>query len=225
MPSSYLSGIFGGSPVKPLQHHMEKVQVCVEHLIPLVETVLAGDLDGLEQHYKTIRELERDADALKNEMRRQMPNRLFMPVSRIDMLDVLHLQDEIANIAKDIAGIMLGRKMQIPELIAEDYLEFMKRNVDACSQARTAINELDELIGTGFVKGMVDLVESMLQKLDDIEHETDQMEIKIRGKLLSIEKDLNPVDVMFLYRIIDSTGELADAAEHVGNRLQLTLAR
>ena len=98
--------------------------------------------------------------------------------------------------------------MQIPDVIADDFLVFVKRNVDCCTQACTAINELDELVGTGFVKGVVDLVEDMVLKIDDIEHDTDQMQIEIRAKLFNVEKDLNPIDVMFFYKIIDLTGTL-----------------
>ena len=225
MASSYLTGIFGGSPINPLQQHMEKVHACVEQLIPYIEAVIVRDFDVQEQHYESIAQLEREADDIKNALRMQIPNRMFMPIPRSDLLDVLRIQDKIAGKAKDVAGLMLGRKMQIPEVIADDFLLFIKRNVDCCTQACTAINELDELVGTGFVKGVVDLVEDMVQKIDDIEHDTDQMQIKIRAKLYSVEKDLSPIDVMFLYKIIDLTGDLADGAERVGNRLQLMLGQ
>ena len=225
MASSYLTGIFGGSPINPLQKHMEKVHACVEQLIPYVEAAIARDFDALDQHYESIAQLEREADDIKNALRMQIPNRMFMPIPRSDLLDVLRIQDKIAGKAKDVAGLMLGRKMEIPEVIAEDFSIFVKRNIACCTQACTAINELDELVGTGFVKGVVDLVEDMVGKIDDIEHETDQMQIEIRAKLFGVEKDLNPVDVMFLYKIIDLTGDLADGAERVGNRLQLMLGQ
>ncbi|MFK8066905.1 MAG: TIGR00153 family protein [Gammaproteobacteria bacterium] len=225
MASSYLSGIFGGSPVKPLQQHMEKVHACVEELVPYVEAALAKDLIALEEQYETIATLEREADDLKNELRVHMPNRMFMPVSRSDLLNILQIQDKIAGKAKDIAGLMLGRQMQIPDAIADDFLLFVKRNIDCCTQACTAINELDELVGTGFVQGVINVVEDMLNEIDDIEHETDIMQIKIRAKLYEIEKNLNPVDVIFLYKIIDLTGDIADGAERVGNRLQLMLGQ
>ena len=65
----------------------------------------------------------------------------------------------------------------------------------------------------------------MLEKLDAIEQDTDEMQIKIRQELRTIEGELNPVDVMFLYKIIEWVGELADIAERVGSRLELMLAR
>jgi hypothetical protein len=51
------------------------------------------------------------------------------------------------------------------------------------------------------------------------------MQIKLRSELLAIENDLNPVDVMFLYQIIEWIGDLADLAERVGSRLEILLAR
>ena len=88
-----------------------------------------------------------------------------------------------------------------------------------------AINELDELVETGFRGHEVKLVQKMIKKLDKVESETDTLEKKARHKLFAIEKDLPPVDVMFLYKIIELTGDVADRAQQVGSRLQLLLAR
>jgi hypothetical protein len=68
-------------------------------------------------------------------------------------------------------------------------------------------------------------VEKMISQLDAIEDDTDSLQISLRKNLLAIEKDLNPVDVIFLYQIIDWVGDLADLAERVGARLEILLAR
>ena len=78
---------------------------------------------------------------------------------------------------------------------------------------------------TGFRGREVELVEKMISQLDSIEDDTDSLQISLRKNLLAIEKDLNPVDVMFLYQIIDWVGDLADLAERVGARLEILLAR
>ena len=92
-------------------------------------------------------------------------------------------------------------------------------------QACTAINELDELLETGFRGREVDLVEKMITELDAIEDDTDTMQIDIRLKLKGLEDGLNPIDVMVTYRMIEWIGDLADVAERVGSRLELMLAR
>ena len=41
MVQSYLSGIFGASPIRPLTEHMNKVVDCADHLLPFVDAALA----------------------------------------------------------------------------------------------------------------------------------------------------------------------------------------
>ena len=132
----------------------------------------------------------------------------------------------IAALAKkDIAGLVLGRKMSLPESICNTYIEFLNRCVDATRQTQNAINELDELVAAGFRGNEVTRVKEMIEELHVIEGETDKIQIKLRAELYKIEKDLPPVDVMFIYKIIEWTGDLADNAQSTGNRLQLMLAK
>jgi predicted phosphate transport protein (TIGR00153 family) len=65
----------------------------------------------------------------------------------------------------------------------------------------------------------------MIKKLDAIESDTDKIQVKIRSAVFAKEKDMNPVEVMFLYKVIDWIGDLADLAQRVGSRLELMLAR
>ena len=223
--SNYFSRIFGNSPVSPLQKHIEKVVLCVEELIPYFDAVIKNDWGKAEKIQNNLAALENDADEIKNLLRMQLPSSLFMPMDRRDVLDVLQLQDKIANKAKDIAGLVLGRKMSLPESICNTYIEFLNRCVDATRQTQNAINELDELVAAGFRGHEVNRVKKMIEELHVIEDETDKIQIKLRAELYKIEKNLSPVDVMFIYKIIEWTGDLADNAQSTGNRLQLMLAK
>ncbi len=222
---SAITKMFATSPVRPLQQHMAKVQACVDELIPFFQSVAAGNYEQAETTQLHISKLETEADKLKLDLRMHLPKSLFMPMPRENILDVLTMQDKIANKAKDIAGVVTGRKMELPEQISDLFLGFVERSVDASRQAKKAINELDELVETGFRGLEVASVQKMIRKLHKIEAETDKLELQIRHALFAIEKELPPIDVMFLYRIIDWVGEVADIAQRVGSRLQLMLAR
>ncbi len=221
----YMSGIFGSSPVSPLQAHMSKVYKCASELIPLFNAVINEDWDEVAKRQQLISSLEQEADVLKKELRLNLPKGLFMPVSRQDLLEVLLMQDRIANKSKDIAGTIVGRHMILPEIIHEDYIRFVARCVAACKQAKKAINELDELVATGFSGQEIHIVTDMITKLDSIESDTDNLQAAIRSKIFEIENDLPPIEAMFLYKIIEATGEVADKSQGVGSRLQLMLAR
>ena len=225
MPTTPFLNMFGRSPIRPLEAHMSKVHACVKELGPFFEAVLAQKWSDVELLQQDIVRLENEADDLKRDLRLHLPKGLFLPVSRSDLLELLTVQDRLANKAKDIAGMVLGRKLILPVAVAAPFAEFLKRCIDASKQANTAINELDELLETGFSGCEIKLVESMIAELSCVERETDDKQIKLRHIMFDLEATLQPVNVMFLYKMIEWTGELADRAREIGDRLQILLAR
>lgn len=225
MPVNSILGMFAKSPIKPLQEHIDKVHQCASILVPFFDATVSGNWESAIEFRQQISATEREADSLKREIRLTLPGGLFMPVERTDLLELLTQQDKIANKAKDISGRIIGRQLVIPEAIQQPFNAYLLRCLDAVSLAKQAINELDDLLETGFRGREVDLVAKMIAELDKIEEDTDVLQIKIRRQLFAIENDMNPIDVMFLYKIIEWVGDLADLAERVGSRLELMLAR
>lgn len=224
-PKNPIFNLFGRSPIKPLQEHMAKVSECVRVLEPFFEAVIEGDQKSVHSLQEKIAGLENQADDLKHDLRLNLPRTFFLPVERRDLLEVLTMQDNIANRAKDLAGLVRGRKMVLPGEIGERFLEFVRRSIDACAQAEKTVNELDELVETGFAGNEVELVQKLINELDRVEKETDEIQVDVRARLFEIERDLPPIDVMFLYRLIDWTGDIGDFSQRVGSRLQLLLAK
>lgn len=222
--ANMLANIFGSSPVQPLEKHIGLAYACAKQLNGFFAASVAGDWDKALEIRTEIERLEHEADDLKKEIRLHLPKSLFMPVPREDLLELLLVQDKVANRTKDVSGIVLGRKMQIPSAISDQFLEFVERNVDAAKQARKSVRELDELFTAGFRGAEVDLVAGMIEELDKIETDTDDKQAALRSALFEIESTLNPVDAIFMYQVIETTGEIADMAERVGRRLELLLS-
>jgi predicted phosphate transport protein (TIGR00153 family) len=222
--ANMLANIFGSSPVDPLEKHIGIAYNCAKQLRGFFVAAIAGDWEKASKVRDEIERLEHKADDLKKKIRLQLPKSLFMPVPREDLLELLLVQDKIANRTKDVSGLVLGRKMQIPEQIAAEFLDFVIRNIDAAKQARKSVRELDELFTAGFKGAEAALVEALIEELDQIETETDDQQAKLRASLFEIEKTLDPIDAMFMYKVIELTGEIADMAERVGRRLELLLS-
>lgn len=225
MPMNPFVSLFGRSPIGPMQQHMAKAHECAANLVPLFEAVMTEDWERVEEIQQEMAQLEGEADKLKKNVRQHLPKSLFLPVPRSDLLELLSVQDKVANRAKDIAGLILGRCMTVPADMQPLMLAYVQRSVDASAQALRALNELDELLETGFSGREVSLVEGLVQEIGEIERETDRMQIQVRRALYKLEKELPPVDVIFLYTIIEWIGDVADRAERVGNRLEQLLAR
>lgn len=217
--------MFGPSPIRPIEQHMHKAYICAKQLYPFFEAVLQQDWPTANVIKDKIVDLETEADLIKRDLRLHLPAGLFLPVSRTDLLELLSAQDRIANKAEDIAGLVVGRKMLIPENISSVFMPFLIRCLDAAKQACKAINELDELLETGFRGNEVNIVKEMIVTLDEIEQDSDEKLAELRHRIFELEKDLTAVEVVFLYKLVQWIGDLADHAQTVGHRLQILIAR
>ena len=224
MASPILS-LFGHSPIKPLQSHMHTVVQCVELLTPFFQAVIKEDWEAVEANYNSIAEFEGQADDQKQDIRLHLPKSLFMPINRSDLIQLLSKQDKICNTAKDIAGIMLGRKQIIPKKIATDMTAYIKSAVAVAVEAKVVIDELDELIGSGFGGREIDRINRCITKLEKAEDKNDKRQITLRAKLHEIETELPPLDAMFMYKTIEAIGNLADRAQSAGEQIQVIIAR
>lgn len=220
---SLLGNLFGASPIRPMQRHMKAAVACARELLPLFEDMAAGNADTFVEHRGKIDGLEHQADDIKNEIRSKLPNRLFMAFERRDMLEILDNQDSIADRAQDIAGLVDQRSMVIPPPLVETMLDLARKVIATCEHAESVIQELDELLETGFSGREADRVQAMISMLNSLESETDVLAERAQRKLFSLEDELG-VSTVFWYELINLTGRMADHAERVGNRLRLLIA-
>ncbi len=220
-----LASLFGRNPFNALQEHMRAVRECVDEVPGLFDALVAKDWDRIEQIKDRIFEAEEEADQVKNQLRKHLPRGLFLPVNRRDLLEVLDMQDSIADVAQDIAGLLYERCMEIPEPMVEPLLPYVQACVDVCHQAGRIIEQLDELLEMGFRGREVTQVEDLINQINQSEDVTDTMGIELARLLFRHEDEMNPVSVIFWHRLIEWIGDLADYAEKVGNRLRLLIAR
>ncbi len=203
---------------------MQIVNGCVALVPPLFDALVAGDTKGVAETKDKIFAQEDKADKLKNQLRAQLPKSLFMPVDRRDLLELLQMQDCIADTAQDIAGLMMERNMEVLDEMREPLLNLVSRCVATCDFAAQIISEMDELVETGFGGNDANRVEVKVDELNTIEDETDELGMALAKTLFDNEDKMSPVSVIFWYQMIQWIGDLADYSEKVGDRLRLLIA-
>ena len=222
---AYFSTVFGRSPFRDLQQHVSLCVTAARELQTLVPAAHEGRWDDVEQSYDRVTEIENEADAQKRSIRSNLPRGFFLPVARADLLDLLGRQDEIANTARDIGGLVLGRRLQFPQAQQTGVVELVAGSVETCAKVSEVVGTLDELLESGFKGHEARRVVEMIEEVENLEHNTDELVVAIRAGLFEIENELPPVQVMFLYKTLDLVAELADVAERVAHRVQMMLAK
>ncbi|MDA1028416.1 MAG: TIGR00153 family protein [Bacteroidetes bacterium] len=220
-----LGRLFGPNPFSLLKQHMRLAKDCAEQLPALFGAILEGNSEEIARLQGEIDRLENEADQVHKTVRQHLPRTFMLPVDRRDLLDLLEMQDKIANVTQDIAGLLVERQMQIPSGISEPLMPFVRECVGVVRLTATIMEEMDELLETGFSGPEARKVSEMIDRLNDAEQESDNTGAAVSRALFAHEDQINPVSVIFWYRLLEWIGDTADYAEAVGNRLRLMIAQ
>ncbi|MTW22965.1 DUF47 domain-containing protein [Allochromatium palmeri] len=224
-----IAALFGPSPFGPTQEHMRLVQSAVAQLPDLVEALGASDDSDIAPRQDAIRVLVTRASALSREIRLHLPRSLFMPVDRRDLLSLLDRQEWIGREVRAIADLPLQHASGLPTDLHTALRTLTRTTTETCQQATAIVDELDELIETGFRGPEAARVETMIQTLDRLASETDDQIPALARALFepsdSQDKGLDPSRQWLTHQLIRALGALANRAARIGDHLLPLIAR
>ena len=219
-----IASIFAKSPFEPLREHMDKV---VESVVPLndfFEALFQEDYSKVEKIHQQVIQAEKEADSIKNEVRNHLPRNIFMPINRRDLLEMLDMQDSIADVAQDIVILLNIRRMNLTKKLGQDVIDFVKKSQNVCYLARELTQEFGDVIESGFGQHEIKKMLEMIDNVSIAETEADNLEDALVRKLYEVEKKINSIDAVFWYKIFELIGDIADFSKKTGNRLRLMIA-
>lgn len=218
-----LARLFGRSPFAPLQTHMDKVAICVHQIKPLFEALAKKDYALVAEIAKKISKLEHDADLTKNEIRNNLPTGLFLPIAKGSLLEILSLQDNIADRMEDTAVLLTFRDLEILPQFAELLQTFMEKNLETFEAAYNIIKEMGQLLESSFGGQEAEKVCAMVDDVAFKEHECDVLQRELM-KILFQECDTTSAPLFFLWmKVIQELASLSDESEKLANRVRMTL--
>lgn len=217
------TNLFTRSPFSPLQSHMEKVGKCVHKMEELYEAYLQSDYERIEHLAEEISELEHMADLTKNEIRNNLPKGIFLAINRQDLLEILSLQDTIADKAEDIAVLMTLKKLEPLKGMEKELKAFLDKNIEIVDEAHRIIREMDELLETTFGGKEAEKVVQMVEAVAYMEHEADVLQQRLLKKLFSMDDSI-PYSSFFLWiTILQAVASLGNTSEKLANRVRMLL--
>ncbi|MGB2765146.1 MAG: TIGR00153 family protein [Candidatus Aminicenantaceae bacterium] len=220
---SIISKLFGKSPFEPLYQHMLKVKECVDLVRPLMDALLKKDEKKVKEIAKRVFKAEHEADLVKKDIRNHLPKSLFLPVARGDLLRFLKEQDNIADSAEDLAVLLILRKTLVPEELKDEIKDFVDKVIDTYEMAMAVSSEIKILAETSFGGVEAHKVMELIEQLKVKEWEADKAQMEAAKKLFTIEKELDPIDVMMWMSIFKELGTLANHAENAGDQMRMML--
>lgn len=215
--------MFRRSPFEPLREHMTAVMDCVRLVQPMFQAVRDGHGDKLESLSKQVFKSEHEADIIKDDIRQTIPKTFYLPVYRGDLLGFLKLQDDMADIAEDLAVLLTMKHIELPRAITDMAMGYVNTVDRVCEQSHDLTGRFKEVIEHGLPEDQVEKALETVKEVEKAEWESDREQYKLSQALFALEHEISPIDIMLWFKIFGELGALANAAESLADRIRRML--
>lgn len=220
-----IQDLFGKSPFGPLVEHTKKVIECVEMLKPLMEALVNEDYEEIHKIQDKISRLEYEADNIKHEVRQHLPRRYFMPVERVELERFISCQDKIADKVEDFAVILTLRKTKLHPDVMDKFFDFIEQIFQVTGTLLGAAVELKNLAEVSFSGAEARHVLDILHGLNEEEWKADRMARSLSKDVYALEKQLDPITIIFYEKMILTLSAIANEAENAGDMLRTMIVK
>ena len=217
-----IARLFGKSPFAPLKLHMEKVVACVDKLQELLTHFQKREFETLHGFVKQISDLEYQADLAKQDLRNHLPRSLFLPIDRIDILDILHLQDSIADIAEEISKTVELAPLD-PTFLSDTLDEMITVGFQAFEQTKAVFDEFDNLLESSFGGMEAEKVKEMIENVAKLAHTSSLLKQRLIQKLFEEASSLEHQIFYLWVQLIDCIARFTKLSEKLSHRIRTIL--
>jgi len=218
-----IAKLFGKSPFAPLQGHMKKVSACVKKLTEVFEALKAGNQDSVHALVKELSKLEHEANLTKNDIRNHLPRSLFLPIDRPQFLEILSVQDDIADKAQEVGDLLTLRPLENFDQLGDGLCTHYKNNAEGFTETRQILKEFDELLESSFGGIEAEKVRSMVDSALTKTYEADKFRREFRKQFFSVADKFSAPTFYLWMRLIDEIGAIGAISARLANRIRTIL--
>jgi predicted phosphate transport protein (TIGR00153 family) len=218
-----IARLFGKSPFAPLQSHMKKVALCVERLSDIFKALSKMDMEKIERLVADLSRMEHEADLTKNDIRNHLPKSIFLPIDRAHFLEILSVQDSIADKAEETGILLTLRPLEEFRNFTEEMVAFFKKAELVFLDAKHIIEEIDELLESSFGGIEAEKVKAMVEQTATKEQEVNKMRWELMKELFTHGDALKTPAFFLWMRLIEEVSAISHLSERLANRIRMIL--
>jgi len=199
---------------------MQDVNGCVIKVKEIFEALAKGDNNSVARIAEEISKQEARADTTKNELRNHLPGGLFMPISKSALLEILSLQDDIADDCEDIGILLTLKELTLKEVFKDDFNHFLSKNIETYELIKVIIEDFDNLLETSFAGREAERVKTMVQEVALREHEADISQRQLLKNIFNNEDQFTPGELHLWLLILKEIRTLSNTSEKLAHRIR-----
>ena len=216
-----IARLFGKSPFLHFQTHMKKVSQCIKKLTKIFEAL--ENNDDVEKLVRELSKLEHEADLSKNDIRAHLPKSLFLPIDRHQFLELLSIQDSIADKAEEIGYLLTLHPFKTDGELYKGLHALFLKNVETFWHARQIVKELGDLLESSFGGVEAERVKGLADKASREEYEADKLKYSVMKELFAQAESLSTPSFYLYVKLIEETNAISHISEKLAGRIRMIL--
>lgn len=216
--------LFSKTPSEPLKTHLALVAECVERIPKLLEASEKGNQIELLKLKEEISFYEEQAEKIKSILRSDLLGSIYLSIDRSVILEIVVLQDKLANAAKDIAFLCTVRPFLINEHILKPLKAVVRANIKAFQLAHTLLMDLPTLIEASFSGIEAEKSILLIEQIAAKEREADILQADLLKALLDIDNTVTPGQFHIMNCIFECLASISNISERLALAIRATIA-
>ena len=215
--------MFMTSPFEGLQEHAQKIKECTWAFQQAIECHFSSKCETFEEFRDEISQLESEADTIKRRIRGHIPKRTMTPVSTFLIFRYLKQQDGVLDAVEEtLDWISYRSETKVPIELEKDFALLVNAVIDPIENLNSMVAEAREYFKTYSERQRI-VVKNIIHTLHQQEREVDKFEYIIKKKVFSMEIDA--VSIIYLVRLAEIIGSIADHAQNAGDMMRAMLSK
>ncbi|MBY9021086.1 MAG: DUF47 family protein [Candidatus Lokiarchaeota archaeon] len=200
-------------------NHAKIVQHCVRELEVGLKVLLKEEnLEKSRENFKKVDLLEDEADQLRREILKDVSTGELNPSIRQNLSHLIKRLDDVANCSTGVARRVTTIPISFWEQSSEETLELILKISQTTVEA---VNHLDKLVID--LVGERTSVKEYAGMINQLEHDVDLLNIKLRESLQKTKYDVNPFTIFTVGNIFDILEAISDSIEGVADYIIVLL--
>ena len=199
--------------------HAQVVQNCVRELEVGLNILLKEEnLEKARENFSKVDLLEDEADKLRREILKDVSRGELNPSIRQNLSHLIKRLDDVANCSTGVARRITTIPNKFWEQSSEETLKLILEIIETTVEA---VSNLDKLVSD--LVGERKSVKEYAQKINQLEHDVDLLNIKLRESLQKTEYDVNFFTIFTVGNIFDILEAISDSIEGVADYIIVLL--
>lgn len=209
--------------VQELREHSNRVHQGVELIQSLADALLAEDYEKIRTLHEEISRIRDAVDQVKLSLYGQIKEMHFHSAGGCAFSQYLACQDKVADSSRDFAELLVLRKTTIPIELRDDFRAFVTQVVNVSrltmSLAEGLSSEAQIVCPDTEAQSWLDTIRAII----DANGQAKRLEVEFARHFYSLEKQIDPVTLMFLDKCRATLRDVADSAERAADHLRLMI--